>query len=432
MSPDDSVLGVFGDREFLALSGTAFARAQAYSTILIALALFADAYGTTGFVEGLWGTSFAVVQLLIVLPLGRAIDTHDAKRFLVVGLLLNVFVFLGFVLVQNPVHVILVRLLQGIGASLLWITGSTVVGQIAEDGARGRWLGVYNQIGAFSSFAGDLVGGYLLYAYDMRITFIVLAAITLGATILVLNWLRANPGGQVDTDVRTGRETFRELLQRPMIASLVTFRLTFSIGKMTVIIFLPIYARRTFHVSPLAIGGILAGGKLTKALLQGHMGELTDRLGHGHYFVLVGALINAFGTALIPLAGPAQDLLPSMTLSALGRTVTATGPVIVLFVAYAILGVGDSVRLPASMSLFVEQGEYFDSVASSMSLRSISWKIGQVAGPVLIGSIKDAVSIMVALWTAAGFVLVASFAFMFVRTTYTPNAPPQVDPDVGD
>jgi len=41
-------LGLFRNREFLALASTAFARSQAYSTILIALALYADQFGTTG------------------------------------------------------------------------------------------------------------------------------------------------------------------------------------------------------------------------------------------------------------------------------------------------------------------------------------------------------------------------------------------------
>mgnify|MGYP000097276182 FL=1 len=70
------------DKEFSALAGTAFARSQAYSTLLIALALYAEDVGTTGTVEGLFGTAFAVVQLLIVLPLGRKVDTSNAKHWL--------------------------------------------------------------------------------------------------------------------------------------------------------------------------------------------------------------------------------------------------------------------------------------------------------------------------------------------------------------
>ena len=409
-------LGLFRDPEFLALSGTAFARAQSYSTILIALALYADLFGTTGTIEGLFGTAFAVVQLLIVIPLGRAIDTGNAKRFLLAGLAVNVGVFIAFIFVSSPVQVILVRVVQGIGASLLWITGTTVVGQIADEGSRGRWIGVYNQVGAFSSFAGDLLGGYLLFSYGFTETYLALSAITVLATGLVFAFLRDNPGGQTDPEEHPGLETFRGLLRRPMVRALVIFRLGFSIGKMSVIIFLPIFARKTFGISPLAIGGIHAGGKLTKALLQGWMGDLTDRFGGEHRFVLVGGLLYALGTAVIPLALYADGLILPTAVSVQGYSTTITGPILVLFLAYAVLGVADSIRLPASMSLFVQEGEQFDSAASSMSLRSISWKIGQVSGPVFVGVVKDVFSTTTAFLVAAGFIVLASTAFVISYT----------------
>ena len=412
VSTTDGRLGVFADREFIALSGTAFARAQAYSTILIAIALFADAFGTTGFVEGLFGTAFAAVQLLIVLPLGRLVDTRNAKRFLLVGLLLNVATFVGFIFVSNAIDVILVRMLQGLGSSVLWITGSSVIGEISPDGERGRWLGSYNQVAAFSSFAGDLVGGALLYTFETSVTFVVLSGVTLVAFGLVYLYLRDDPGGTMDPEEAGSVETFRDLLARPMVNSLVTFRFAFSVGKMAVILFLPIYARTEFGVSAFAIGLLLAGGKLIKALLQGWMGDLTDRLGNEQYFVLAGALTYALGTALIPFARPANALLPAFDVGALGHTIGLDGAFLTMFVAYGIIGVADSIRLPASMSLFVEEGERLDSVASAMSLRSLSWKVGQVVGPVAIGSIKDGYGMAIAFWTAAAFILVASAGFL--------------------
>ena len=410
MSPSGR-LAVFSDREFIALSGTAFARAQAYSTILIALALFADAYHTSGIVEGLFGTSFALAQLAIVLPLGRLVDTRNAKHFLLAGLLLNVATFVGFMLVSNAVDVILVRALQGVAASLLWITGSTVVGEISPTEERGRWLGSYNQIGAFSSFAGDLVGGFLLYTFATDVTFAVLSGVTLVAFVLVYTLLRENPGGRKDPEEAGGLETFRNLLARPMVNSLVAFRFAFSVGKMAVIVFLPIYARTTFGVSAFAIGLMLAGGKLTKAALQGWMGDLTDRLGGEQRFVLVGALTYALGTALIPLAGPAQAALPSFAVDGFGHAIHVDGAFATMFVAFGVIGVADSVRLPASMALFVAEGERFDSVASAMSLRSISWKFGQVVGPTLVGAIKEFYGMALAFWTAAGFLVISAVVF---------------------
>ncbi|WP_225335086.1 MFS transporter [Halomicrobium urmianum] len=404
-------IGLLRDREFAALAGTAFARSQAYSTIIIALALYADLFGTTGFVEGLFGTAFAVVQLVVVLPLGRRIDVGNSKRYLLVGFLVNVCVFAGFLLVDSAVHVVVVRMLQGLGASLLWVTGSTVVGEISPDGRRGQWLGSYNQFGSISSLAGDVVGGYLLYAHGFTTTYAVLSGVTLVAFALVWAFLRDDPGGQKDPEDAGGVETFRALLGRPMLRALVTFRLTFSVGKMAVIIFLPIYARTTFGINAFAIGWIMAGGKLTKALTQGYVGDLTDRVGRRHWFVIVGAGLYGVGTALIPLAAYFEGTVTPIEFQAFGRTQALGGAFFALFGAFSILGLADSVRLPASMALFVGEGEAHDAVASSMSLRSISWKVGQVTGPVLIGLIKDFVSPEASFLAAAGFIAFATSVF---------------------
>ncbi|MDS0475326.1 MFS transporter [Natrinema sp. 1APR25-10V2] len=400
------------DREFAALAGTAFARSQAYSTILIALALYADLFGTSGFVEGLFGAMFAVVQLLIVLPLGRNVDTGNAKRYLLVGFLINVGVFVGFVFASSPAHVILIRMVQGLGASVLWITGATIVGEISPDDEQGRWLGSYNQFASVSSLAGDLIGGYLLYAYGFTATYAVLSAITLGAFVLVFAFLRDNPGGRKDPEEAGGAETFRSLLGLPMLRALVGFRFFFSFGKMAVILFLPIYARTSFGISAFAIGWIMAGGKLTKALSQGFVGNLTDSYGRRHYFVATGAILYGLGTAAIPLAAYAEGRIDPVAVTFHGDTQLLGGAFFALFAAYSLLGVADSIRLPASMSLFVDEGEEYDSVASAMSLRSLAWKVGQVTGPVLVGTTMDFVSTEAGFYLAAGFIVVATTGFV--------------------
>ena len=424
-------VGLLRDREFAALAGTAFARSQAYSTVLIALALYADAFGTTGFIEGLFGTAFAIVQLLIVLPLGRKIDTGDAKHWLLAGLAINVAVFVGFVFVENATHVILMRVLQGLGASILWITGSTVVGTIAPDGENGRWLGSYNQVAAVSSLAGDAVGGYLLYAEGFTLTYAVLSAVTIVAFFLVLAFLRDDPGGGTERDAGGGVATLRALLDLPMVRALVLFRLAFSVGKMAVIIFLPILAAKEFDINAFAIGWILAGGKLTKALTQGYVGDLSDRLGRKQYFVVVGALLYGLGTALIPFSYYFEGTMQPFTFRAFGETQVLGGAFFALFGAYMVLGVADSIRLPASMSLFVEEGEQYDSVASAMSLRSLSWKVGQVAGPLGVGLIKDYVSTAAAFYTAAGFIVLASGVFWVVFTRAAARESQAVDVRAG-
>lgn len=415
-----STLRAFRDPEFVSLSGTAFARAQAYSTIAIALALYADLFGTTSTVEGLFGTVFALTQLVIVLPLGRYIDTHDARRVLLAGFLVNVAVFVGFALVDSVVHVILVRILQGFGASLLWITGSTIVGEIAPTGERGLWFGTYNQVGALSSLAGDLVGGGLLAVYGFTLTYAVLSAFTIGAFVAVLLLLRRNPGGRASGD-RSGAEALGDLLDRRTVRALVAFRLGAGFGKMGVLLFLPIYARTGFGMSALVVGIVMAGGKMTKALSQGVVGDLTDRLGGKSRFIVVGAVLYAVGTVMIPFAEFAHRHVPPASVSALGRSLAFPPAFFVLFAAFAVCGVADSIRLPASMALFIEEGDAVDATAGSMSIRSVAWKLGQVVGPLVMGVVWDATGVFTAFAVAAATILASTGAFVVLDSPPTPT-----------
>ena len=427
-----SSLRVFRDPEFLAMSGSAFARAQAYSTVAIALALYAGIFDVSSTVEGLFGTAFALVQLVIVLPLGRAIDTGNAKRWLLFGLGLNVAVFFGFMLVSNVAGVIVMRVFQGIAASILWLTGSTVIGEIAGGDEQGLWLGTYNQVGAFSSLFGDLIGGAILALFGFTAAYSVLAGVTLIAGVLVYTVLRDNPGGRKDAEEATGRETLESLLSLPSVRALVGFRFGLSFGKMAVITFLPIYAHTEFGMNPFIVGGLLAGGKLTKAITQGYVGDLTDRWGNKHLFIAMGAVLYAVGALLIPLAGFAEGVVPGVTLTVPDLPNAPSGAIelppafFVLSGAYMVCGVADSIRLPASMAMFVEEGERFDAVAGAFSLRSVAWKIGQVIGPVTVGYVWDGTGVGVAFGLASALIVAATVVFLVIYETPAPTAEPTV------
>jgi hypothetical protein len=173
------------------------------------------------------------------------------------------------------------------------------------------------------------------------------------------------------------------------------------------------------------IGAVLAGGKLTKALTQGTVGGLTDRVGRKQYFVIAGALTYALGTAMVPLAAFADGVVPTVVLGG----VTVVPAAFVLFLAYGVCGIADSIRLPASMALFVEEGEQFDAVGGSLSLRSVAWKVGQVAGPVTVGAVWDLTSAMVAFLTAAGCIAFATVVFVLL---YSAGVEAGARPAAGD
>ncbi len=400
------------DPEFLTLTSVRFVTGLAFATIIIALALYADLFSASGVVAGLFGTAYAAVRLLVVLPMGRRIDLGNSKRWLLGGLALNVLLLVGFTFVGRIEHVVALRGLQALGATVLWVTGAAVVGEIAPDEEGGLWIGTYNQAQSVGSLAGDLLGGALLFLFGFTTTYAVLIALTVAVTAAVLVFVRDDPGTRSDPDEATGLETFGRLIRRRAVLALVSFRFGFSFGKMAVVIFLPIYARTEFGMSALLIGGILAGGKLTKGVAQGYVGGYADRVGSKHWFVLAGTLGYALGTALIPAAGGAAGVFPSVSLAGPWGDLTLVPAFFSLFLAYSVLGVADSLRIPTSMALFVEEGEYFDAVAGSLSLRSVSWQVGAIVGPVAVGGTLDYVSFAAGFWLAAGFMVAAGLVFL--------------------
>ncbi|MFC6734568.1 MULTISPECIES: MFS transporter [unclassified Haladaptatus] len=407
-----SSLALFANREFLALTSVQFARGFSFATIILALALYADLFSASGIAAGLFGSAYAFVRFFLVLPLGRFIDRGNGKRFLLMGLLIYVGVLVGYSYVNTIEHVIFMRVFQGIGSLVVYLSATAVVGTISPEDGRGLWIGTYNQVRSFSSLTGDIVGGTLLFTFGFQTTYFVLIAVTVIATVAVFTSLRDNPSGSDAKPESSGLETFKRLLGRSSIQALVAFRFLFSFGKTAVVLFLPIFARTQFGMSPLAIGAVLAGGRLTKTVAQGYVGTVSDRVGHLSWFIIAGTVLYAAGVAIIPLATVADSFgslsLPGLLVNA---QVTISGGAIVLFLAYAVLGFADSLRLPTSTTLFVDEGEHYNAVAGSLSLRSIAWQVGAIVGPLGAGIVLDYVSFAAAFYLAAGFTVSSAIAF---------------------
>jgi MFS family permease len=173
-----------------------------FATIIIALALYADEYAATGVVAGLFGTAYALTRLVLVLPVGRAIDLGDGKRYLLAGLGVNCLLLFGFMQVGAIEHVVALRALQGGGSALLIVTTTTVIGELAPEEERGLWIGTSGQVKSVASLTGDLGGGALLFVYGFTTTYAVLIGTTAVAAALVLFFVRGDPGARADGDER--------------------------------------------------------------------------------------------------------------------------------------------------------------------------------------------------------------------------------------
>jgi MFS family permease len=149
----------------------------------------------------------------------------------------------------------------------------------------------------------------------------------------------------------------------------------------------PIYAgvaaaKGGLAYAPLAVSLVITAEKLTNMLCQPFTGRLPDRAGRSLFvFVVVGLYgLVALVVPVTPAIGAALGLPAEFPV--VGSLSAAFLP---LLFCNGLLGVADSLREPASMALFADEGTDDGSVASSFGIRELVWRPGSVLAPMLGG-----------------------------------------------
>jgi MFS family permease len=172
-----------------------------------------------------------------------------------------------------------------------------------------------------------------------------------------------------------------------IIKGLLSYRLSFSLGRGAFACFIPIFAATCLGLSPALIGILLAANMLLMSLLQPFTGKIADRFNR-RAMVVVGSLINLTFLALIPMTHNFWYLLGVCALS----------------------GLGGAISMPAALALTVNEGRKF-GMGSAMGVFAMAFSIGMAIGPLLSGIIADFADINSVFYLAAVMVLVGTNFF---------------------
>ncbi len=118
-----------------------------------------------------------VVYLLTItcslLPFGRLSDLYGRKKVFQWGFIVFTLgsILCGFA--SNLQHLILARVLQGLGASMLMANGPAIVTQNFEHGSRGKALGILSMVVSIGLVSGPSIGGFLIGTLGWRSIFLV-------------------------------------------------------------------------------------------------------------------------------------------------------------------------------------------------------------------------------------------------------------------
>ena len=137
--------------------------------------------------------SYAVANMLLLLPMGRLGDIIGRTRVFFGGILVLLIGAVLGALATSITVVILCSLIQGAAAAMLQST--TLVGTVAlfRPDQRGQAIGINSLVVGFSAVCGPVVGGVVVGAFGWRYLFIVNLAIGIITFVLASAFLSRHP-----------------------------------------------------------------------------------------------------------------------------------------------------------------------------------------------------------------------------------------------
>jgi DHA1 family multidrug resistance protein-like MFS transporter len=377
---------------FLVLVGTMLISMLGFGIVVPLLPIYAEQMGASDLQIGFINAGFSLMILIALPIIGRLSDRFGRKKFLIAGLSTLTVASLAFIWAQNPFQLILVRIFQGIGASMHLPIAQAYLGDITPKGEEGRWMGHFNAILFSSMSIGPFFGGALTDLFSASTTFLVMAALCFIGLVATLIFL---PEVTERVVSRGNGSVFEGLKKSRIMKGVFAFRMTSGFSMACLMTFLPLLASEKLGLSIFLIG-VLIASRTPLALIQSYTGSLADRYSRWGLVVL-GSLGAIVFIALIPLAGGFWPLL----------------------VLYALVSIGTAFAMPAATAYVVEEGRIY-GMGASMALFMMAMQIGNGVGPILLGGIADFMGVGSSFYAAAIILLLGVVAFIWFSRGYSP------------
>jgi MFS family permease len=349
-----------------------------------ALALGADER-----VIGLITACFAVVPLVVAVPLGRVADRRRPVAMLGAGVVILIVTYVLLGLAGSLAELALWSALLGLGHLALMLAAQSLIAQQSEDRRHDRDFGLMAAAVSLGQLAGPAIGGLVLSAGDGgslagATTRAFLVAAGLGALALPACWGTGTAATGQDRDRGDGRPvSARDIVRAPGVPAgmFASVALLAAVDILTA--YLPVIGERR-GIGPAVVGALLslrAAASILSRLLIPWMVRPLGRV----RLIAVSAAGSALAMAVLPVPGGV------LTLAA------------VLVVAGFFLGIGQ----PLTMSLIV-QAVPGGARGTALAIRLTGNRVGQVATPAAAGLVAGAAGIAAAFWLLGGLLVLAA------------------------
>lgn len=352
------------------------------SLVSPALPAVRSALEVTDAQAGLLITVFTLPGVVLAPVLGVFIDRYGRRRVLVPGLFLYGVTGAAIGLTAVFPLVLLLRFLQGIGASGLIILSLTIIGDHFSGPRRNTVMGVNSAVRSVGAAGGTVVGGWLA-TFAWNLPFVVYAVSVL-VGLVALRSFEDVPLTTTPVGLGHLRETLQVIPTRPALALYAT---KFAVSLLLfggVLTALPFLLDGSFGLSSAAIGLVLGLQPAVTAGVGSQNGRLARRV-PTETLVVAGFAVDGLGLAMIWFAESA---------------------VAVALAIGVLFGVGQGLLMPSLDTAIsgLATDQYRGSV---MSIEIGVHNLAQTIGPVLFATLGIAVGYrpLLALAGSIAFVL---------------------------
>ena len=122
------------------LSGIIFTDMMGYGIVIPLMPHYQEKLGIGREEAGFLFASYALVQLLALLPFGEAVDRWGRKKFILVGMGLLAGCSLVFIRASTFGELLWARMIQGMAAACTWTAALPLASEIASEARRGMEL----------------------------------------------------------------------------------------------------------------------------------------------------------------------------------------------------------------------------------------------------------------------------------------------------
>lgn len=354
------------------------------------------AYGTTMgigvFIIGLIIAAYGFAELLTKPLAGFIADRVGMKRVLQIGIVGFIFASLLFFII-DPTYLILIRFLQGLGASAFSTLSVALVAKYFIKG-RGTAYGIYNTIKGVGYASAPLSGGILVVTWGFSSIFLVTSFIA--ALAFLLTCLLPSDRETDDKDGLAVKSTFQQFLEPfeerrllPVYGAIVIN--TFLVGALFG--FLPIYLYSRGY-TPVESGIIISFVTVSYVSIQPLAGYLAD-----HFEIRLTIIVGLF------LAG-----------SGISIATFTSGTTLVACVVIAACGAGVVwTNCDTFVSLLVKE----EKLGAGMGAAQFFKEFGDMGGPLFIGGMSQLFGVQIG-FVMCGVLALLSLIIVMRTKTFKP------------